>query len=123
MGIVYYFDTYAFYEIIVNNPNYEKYSGNVTVLTTTLNLMELYYALLRAYGQAVADHYYNRLRKYCVPFTDSDIKYACKFRYKHKHRKMSYIDCLGYIIAVRRGAKFLTGDMAFKGFERVEFVI
>ena len=34
---------------------------------------------------------------------------------------MSYVDALGYAIAMRRKVKFLTGDMAFERLPNVEY--
>ena len=44
------------------------------------------------------------------------------FRLLNKKRKLSYVDCLGYILAGMNGAKFLTGDNQFKDLQNVEFV-
>jgi uncharacterized protein len=40
----YLFDTYALFEIIYGNPNYENYS-NASIVTTIFNLAELNYNL------------------------------------------------------------------------------
>ena len=40
----FFFDTYAFFEIIRGNPKYEKYK-NVIAITTIFNLAELNYNL------------------------------------------------------------------------------
>jgi uncharacterized protein len=41
---------------------------------------------------------------------------------KRKKRKLSIPDCIGYVVAKREGAKFLTGDKEFENFSNVEFV-
>jgi len=46
---------------------------------------------------------------------------ACHLRRTIK--KASYVDALGYVLAKRCRARFLTGDPAFKGVEDVEFVV
>ena len=43
----FFFDTYAFYELIKGNLNYKTYDKEIIVITTKLNLMELHYGLLR----------------------------------------------------------------------------
>ena len=53
---------------------------------------------------------------------DDIIKQANEFRLNNYKRELSYIDCLGYILAKKRGFKFLTGDEQFKYFDNVEFV-
>jgi len=41
---------------------------------------------------------------------------------KIKHKDLSIPDVIGYIVAKRYGAKFLTGDEGFRNMENVEFV-
>jgi predicted nucleic acid-binding protein len=41
---------------------------------------------------------------------------------KKKEKELSIPDCIGFVIAKRLGAKFLTGDKAFEKKENVEFV-
>ena len=45
-----------------------------------------------------------------------------RFKIKNIKRSLSYADCIGYIIALRYGIKFLTGDKEFETLENVEFV-
>lgn len=120
--MTYFFDTYAFFEILRGNPNYDNFKTGVGTITTKLNLMEFHHQLLRMQGEAFADKYYDKYEKFAVPFDGTTIKNASKFRYEHKKLNMSYIDCIGYIIAKSRNVAFLTGDNAFKGMENVEFV-
>ena len=71
-----------------------------------------------------------RLKKYSLfdignntnYFDDETLKQASEFRFANYKRDLSYIDCVGYILAKKRGVKFLTGDEQFKAFENVEFV-
>ncbi|MBS3093542.1 PIN domain-containing protein [Candidatus Pacearchaeota archaeon] len=118
----YFFDSFAFFEIIRGNPNYSKFSTNTSIITTKMNLMELYYWLLRREGKEMADKYYEKFLPYCVEITDHDIKRACEFRLQNKNKELSYIDCIGYIIAVEKKIKFLTGDEGFRNIGNVEFV-
>jgi len=119
----YFFDTYALFEIFFGNENYLKYLDS-EVVTTRLNLMEIYYHLLRDYGEATAEKYYDETIGYSIEFTDKDIKEAMKFRLKMKKKKkaLSYVDALGYIIANRMKIRFLTGDNAFEDIPNVEYV-
>ena len=118
----YFFDTYAFFEIINGNPNYEKYSKGIAIVTTKLNLMELHYGLLASYGKETADKYFDKFIDLCIEIDDKIIKSANNFRYLFKKKKLSYIDCVGYILAKARNLRFLTGDMQFEDMENVEFV-
>ena len=117
----FFFDTYAFLEIIRGNNKYKNYS-NTTIITTKLDLMELHYILLREKGAKIAEEYYDFFKEFCVKIDDEIIKKANEFRYKHKKKDLSYVDCIGYLIARTRNIKFLTGDKAFKGIQGVEFV-
>jgi len=86
--------------------------------------MEVYYGILRDYGEDAAEKAYSAAGKYNVEFDDHDIRAAMKKRLEYGKRKvnLSYADALGYEVAQRMGMKFLTGDEAFKGLENVEFV-
>jgi len=116
----YFFDTYAFHEVISGNPDYEKFSKKIAIVTTKLNLMELYYTLLLKYNLSIADKYYEEFLKYAVETDDDTIKSAMQFKIKNK--KMSYADCIGYFVAKKRNARFLTGDEHFRELPNVEFV-
>ena len=117
----YFLDTYALIEIINHNRNYELYKkGNF--ITTRLNLMELHYSLLRTVGKKEADFHYNFLLPLIVEISDEIIKKSNEFKLLNKKKKLSYVDCIGYILAGINNAKFLTGDNQFKGFDNVEFV-
>lgn len=122
MELTYFFDTYALFEILHENENYLKYSKDISIITTKLNLMELHYALLRLYDEEKAEEAFDFYNKFCIDFDDEDIKETNKFRLKNKTKKLSYIDSLGYILARKLNAKFLTGDNQFKNLEGVEFV-
>ena len=118
----YFFDTYALYEIIHGNKNYEKYEKEISILTTKLNLMELHYLLLRLYGEERANLTYDRLLIYIKEISDEIIKEANKFRLLFKRRKLSYIDCVGYMLSKELNIKFLTSDGKFKNKDNIEFV-
>lgn len=119
----YFFDTYALIAIIKGNSNYDKYSDK-TVITTKLNLMELYSALLRDFNEKKAEHYYKFYAPSCIEIDDYIIKESVKLWHmlRKLRKKPSYIDCIGYVIAKRLGIKFLTGDNQFKTMSNVEFV-
>ena len=117
-----FFDSYALYEIINGNPSYNLYCKDIQIVTTKLNLMELHYGLLKIKDKKEADKYYDYFLQFCVEISDDTIKQANEFRLNNYKRELSYIDCLGYIIAKKRGFKFLTGDEQFRHFDNVEFV-
>jgi predicted nucleic acid-binding protein len=121
MELEYFFDTYALFEIVHDSKNYSKYK-NCSIKTTMLNLMKLHYRLLSLYGEKVAEKSFNAFLPFAQEFTEEDIKQANKIKLKFKKQKLSYVDCLSYIMSLKLGLKFLTGDKKFEYFPEVEFV-
>ena len=117
----YFFDTYAIIEIIEDNKNYEKYKEE-EIVTSILNVGELYYALLKANDEKTADSWHEKLKQSAIMVDIEIVKKAMNFRFENKTKKFSFIDCVGYAIAKERGLRFLTGDEGFKGMGNVEFV-
>ena len=121
METAYFLDTYALIEIVKQNKGYDIYKkGNL--ITTKLNLMEFHYFLLRTIGKNEADIKYDRLLPITIEISDKAIKKANEVKLFNKKRKLSYVDCLGYVLALANGAKFLTGDNQFEKMDNVEFV-
>ena len=84
--------------------------------------MELYYGTLIGSGQELAEAYYNSFISIVVDFNDFTINQAMQFRAKNRQMKFSYVDSIGYQLALEHGVKFLTSDKAFDGLPNVEFV-
>jgi predicted nucleic acid-binding protein len=122
MGLAYFFDTYAFIEIIKENPRYLNYLKNIIIVTTKLNLMELHYVLLRTVGKEEAENHYDAFLPFVIEISDEIIKKANEFKLSHKKQNLSYVDCIGYITAKMNNIKFLTGDMQFEKLDNVEYV-
>jgi len=120
--ITLFFDTYAFYEIIVGNPNYAVYIKDIKIVTTQLNLMELYYHLLLIYPKQDALELFNRYHEFIVPISNQVIIEAMDFRCTNRRKRLSYVDCIGYTISNKQGIKFLTGDKQFENMPNVEYV-
>ncbi len=118
----FFYDTYAFIELIYANPNYLKYKNTQGISTTRFNLMELYYGLLRKENKGTAELFYNRFLPFVVEYDDETIKEAMEFKFMNKNKRLSYVDCLGYILSRRLRIPFLTGDREFEGLIGVEFV-
>src|SRR3989338_10424977 len=116
----FFFDSYAFFEIANGNLAYEPYTKEIAIITTKLNLMELHYGLLRTEGKERADELYAQYVGFAIGFNDEDIKTANQFRLEQKKQDLSYVDCLGYVLAKKNNVKFLTGDGKFKDLENVE---
>lgn len=118
---VYFFDSYAFFEISEGNINYEAYAL-ASILTTKLNLFEVYYKMLRTIGEKEAELFLGEYYGVAIDFDGETIKEAAKFRLQNKQRNLSMADCIGYMLSKKLGVKFLTGDKEFENLENVEFV-
>lgn len=117
-----FYDTYALYAIATGQENYRPFIEGHLVLTSLMNLYELYYTLLQSGKEELAVMFFQRLISSCISITPEIIKDAARFRYEHMKQKFSYIDCLGFTLAKKQGVLFLTGDDAFKTFPSVLFV-
>lgn len=117
----YFFDTYALVEIVKGNKEYEKYVMN-SFPTTTLNLTEFYFYLLSNLTEEKASETLKKFDFSFIEINEGVAKEAAKFRKANYKRKLSYADCIGYIIAKNMGFKFFTGEDFFENLENVEFV-
>ncbi|MFH1916302.1 MAG: PIN domain-containing protein [Nanoarchaeota archaeon] len=122
MEVAYFFDTYAYVELLRGNPAYVSLTKGVGAVTTKLNLLELHHTVLLTEGLEVADAHYDAFLACAVPIKDKIFKEASNFRFLHKKKDLSYVDCIGYVMARKLGIPLLTGDKAFEGMPGVEFV-
>jgi len=121
-GVKYYFDSYALIGILSGNENYEKFKLSEGV-STLLNLMEIQYYLHReGIGDEEIKDTLNFMIPLCISYSALDCFDAVKFRFEKKDRNLSYIDCLGYILAKKQGAAFVTGDREFETMPNVKFI-
>lgn len=118
----FFFDTYALVEIGKNNPNYGPYKNDVKVFISMLNLVELAYFLLRENREHEINETFEKLSKFAVPYDAETLKNAAKMKFRYKKEKLSFVDCIGYLLAKKHGAKFLTGNEKFRDKKNVEFV-
>ena len=119
MDEIFFFDTYAFFEIINGNPAYEKYM-NCDGITTIFNIAELNYNLKKSKDKKIADSYTDKFSKFIVEANVEDIKNAMDI--KSQKRSLSIPDAIGYAISLKHKVKFLTGDNDFENMSNVEFV-
>ncbi len=117
----YFFDSYAIIEIIKNNQNYQKFK-ELPVITDALNIAEVHYFLIEHAGEAEADKAIQSLNISLLDINKEIAVEASKLRFANKKLKLSYADCLGYILSKKNNLIFVTGDDAFKNFDKVEFV-
>ncbi|MBI4451553.1 PIN domain-containing protein [Candidatus Woesearchaeota archaeon] len=118
---MYFFDTYAIFELINGNPAYDRFADE-TIVTSVLNIGELYYGLLKDHGKAAADLWMHRLNPDLVEIDTDAMLWAMTFRFAHMKLKLSMVDCIGYALAHKIGVRFLTGDKGFEGLPNVEYV-
>lgn len=118
----FFYDTYALYAIAAGKESYSKFSRGHKIITGLMNLYEFYYILIKENNKGLAEEFFNRLVDSCVKINPELVKEAAGFRFNEIKRKLSYVDCLGYIIARTNKVKFLTGDPGFKELANVEFV-
>lgn len=116
-----FFDTYALIEIIKGKESYSQFA-TAPIITTILNLAELYYFFIKETNKTRADAIINLIKPDLLEIDLETIKKAMEFRYDNIKRKMSMIDCIGYIVARKHHLLFLTGDDAFRTFDSVELV-
>lgn len=74
------------------------------------------------YDKKTADKYLRLYSKFIVPITNSNIQLGMQFKLKYKKEKLSYVDYIGYALAMELGIEFLTGDQKFKNNDNVKFV-
>lgn len=117
-----FFDTYALYAIVRGWPGYAAYAKGKEIMTTLMNLYELYYVLRREAGHDIAESAFQHILPRCTPITPDAVQTAALFKHEFAKRGLSYVDALGYVIAREQGIPFLTGDDGFKGIAGVEFV-
>ncbi len=118
---MFFFDTYAIFEILNGNPAYNKFQDEV-IRTSILNLGELYYGFLKEGKKEMLDVWMDIVKPDLIEFSPETMKKAMLFRYANKKKKFSMTDCVGYVLAQKSGVPFVTGDSAFQGFPNVEFV-
>ena len=121
----YFAETYALVEILKGNPNYGKYSS-AELYTTEFNLLELPYALVRDFGVEKAEGILEIVKSSVTVVVPEVHHYVLaseiRIQERKNEKKLSLIDCLGYVIAKSLGVRFLTGDREFEGMANVEFV-
>lgn len=117
----YFFDSYAIIEIIKGNENYHFVCDSI-IITSPMNYAEVYYALLLLYNKEAVNNMLKNLNFQFLDISSEIAKSAAIFRYKNKKVNLSYIDCVGYELALNNDLLFLTGDKEFEKFDNVKFV-
>lgn len=117
----FFFDTYAFFEILKGNESYEPYK-TTQIVTTKLNVFELYLGIAREHEKETAMKLLDTYYPFAIDFDKEVIQKAAALKIEMNKRDVSMTDCVGYSLAQQLGIKFLTGDQAFEKLTNVEFV-
>jgi predicted nucleic acid-binding protein len=107
--MIYFYYSYAVVEYLNNNPKFAAYFESNTGFLTVMNVMEVYYSSLLDAEIEKANVVIDKLWQLIVHPSKDTIKRAMQFRLKHKKRKLSCADCIGYVSALDSRVKFLTG--------------
>ena len=119
MNNLFFFDTYALFEIVRGSPAYLPYVEALAA-TTIFNLAEFNYGLKKEIDSHAADLLTEKFSLYLMEVTVQDVQKAMSLKLKQKD--LSIPDAVGYVVAQRLRVKFLTGDEDFKNLPDVEFV-
>jgi len=117
----FFFDSYAFFEIIRENRNYLPYLST-GIITIKLNLFELYHGFLKEKNEELAKILLEKYYPFAIDFDKEVIQKAAQLKLRLNRRDLSMADCIGYELANQLGIKFLTGDKEFENLDNVEFV-
>ncbi|MBI2598030.1 MAG: type II toxin-antitoxin system VapC family toxin [Candidatus Diapherotrites archaeon] len=117
----YFLDSYAVIEILKSNPNYGQFL-DAPLVSTRINLVEVAYHLIESFPKQKAEEIIFSLKFSILEIEEKQITAIAHFRKENSKKKLSYIDCIGYVLAKEHGLKFVTGDKEFKGMQNVEFV-
>ena len=116
-----FFDSYAIIALAENEPSYDKYR-EIEIITSILNIGEIYQIILRKQGKEPADEWFKKINFKLLEITPEIIVEAVNFRHVNKKNDISLPDAVGYILSLKHNLKFLTGDRQFEHLPNVEFV-
>ena len=119
--MTYFFDTYAIIELIEGSSSYKKFE-EFRIVTSVLNIGEIYAIFLRNDGKERADKWFEGCSFDILEFSLDDIVKATYFRYINRQKNISITDSVGYILSLKHKLKFLTGDRQFQNMSNVEFI-
>ena len=114
-------DSYAIIGLIEGNQSYKPYQ-DFKIVTSVLNIGEVYAILLRNEGKNKADEWFANFNFDLLEILPEDIIKATYFRYINRKKKISITDAVGYTLSFRHKLKFLTGDKQFEHMPNIEFV-
>lgn len=117
----FFFDTYALIAFLEEKESYKKFE-DTPIITSFYNIYELTYYIIRDYSREEAKKVLDKLNYNLLKPEEKDLIKASKFKFKNKDRMLSYVDCMGYILAKKHDLRFLTGDKEFEEKNNVEYI-
>ena len=114
-------DTYALIEIAKASPSYAGLFNEDFVITD-MTLAEFYWVLLRDYDSDLAENWLEKLLPYSQEVKKEILISAMKYRHENRKQDLSFFDCVGYLFAISKGFKFVTGDKEFENKKGVLFI-
>lgn len=114
-------DASVLYEITLGNVRFLRYGeGNFVIPDTTL--AELCSVILKAYDEKTSDYWFRKFQAYAWSISAELLYEAVKFRWKQKHKKLSFFDAVVYVFARHHKCALITADSDFQHLPGVEFV-
>lgn len=117
----FFLDSYAIIEILKSNSDYARFS-EVPLVSSRINLVEVAYHLLESFPKPEAEEIISSMKFSVLEIEEKQVIRIAVFRKQNTKKKMSYSDCIGYVLAKENGLKFVTGDKEFEKMPNVEFV-
>ena len=119
--MTYFFDSYAIIALAENEPSYDRFR-ETEIITSILNIGEIYQIILRKQGKEPADEWFKKINFKMLEITPEIIVDAVLFRHKNRKNDVSLPDAVGYKLSLKHNLKVLTGDRQFENLPNVEFV-
>ncbi|MBD3164066.1 hypothetical protein GF323_02625 [Candidatus Woesearchaeota archaeon] len=114
-------DTYALWEISKGNPKFMHLMDKDIIVPDT-TLAEFYCVLLLEYDKPTADYWYKQISPYTKSIDKLMMVKAMNYKYQNKKKRLSFLDCVGYLYAMENNYKFVTGDKGFEDMRNVLFI-
>jgi hypothetical protein len=114
-------DTYALVEIHDENPDFLPYLEKEFIIPNII-MAEFYGIIFRNYNEQTANYLLKKFQPFIMNVSFDTIIKSVNFRYLNKAKNFSFFDAVGYTFARENHMTFVTGDLAFKEIEGVEFI-
>jgi ribonuclease VapC len=118
-------DAHGFMVFLEREPGFEKVKAiiamsaekNNNLLITSVNYGEIYYIILREYGQDKANEVEGVIKSLPIEVVDVDTQIAKQAGIFKATNKISYADCFAAALTKINNGELITGDKEFKVLE------